>query len=161
MRLCVWAMFRAPRALPALGSHAQPLGFLTLPTAQDPSASSPCPSDPTAAGSPAPPALPCPAMGPHLSPASACPGLGLPHPSLPAALLLAGAMRQSRDGTPCLDVLSEPLLGQQPAPGHCQPLSCPAAFSMGWWLSSSTSQAKLPGVSPVKFRRSPRCSNVT
>lgn len=33
MHLCVWAIFTAPRVLPALASRVQPLGFPTQPTA--------------------------------------------------------------------------------------------------------------------------------
>lgn len=121
MHLCVWTIFRAPRILAALASHVQPLGFLTLPTAQDhksePWGQQPLPQWPhsSRAGLQLPAALPCPATGPDLSPVSASSGLGLP-PSLLAALLLAEAVGQSLDATSCLDTLKGVPVGPAPSP---------------------------------------------
>ncbi|KAF2977906.1 hypothetical protein EK904_008425, partial [Melospiza melodia maxima] len=111
----------ALRVLPALASHVQALGFLTMPTAQDtmsePWGQQLLPQGPQSsrAGLQLPTALPCPVTGPDLSPVSACPGLGLP-PSLLAALLLAGAAGQSLDTTSCLDMLKGAFFGPAPSP---------------------------------------------
>lgn len=121
----------------------------------------PAPVTPQQQGwSPAPhsPAMPCHR---HRSEPSLClsrAGAAPIPPSCPAPGWGSGTVL---DATSCLDMLKEPLLGKHPAPGHCQPLSCPAALSLDWWLSSSTPQEKPPGMSLVKFQRSPRCSNVT
>lgn len=148
MYLCVWAIFRAPRVLPALACHVQPLGLLTMPTAQ---------SEP---------------WGRQLLPQWLCSsrtsvqhaqiwaqslptqGWGCTHPSL------LGQQDSPWVPHPAWRCSREPLLGQLPAQGHCHHLRCPAAFSMAWCLSSSTPQAKSPGMSLMKCKRGVRCSNV-
>lgn len=130
MYLCVCAIFRALRVLPAMSSTWASSSCPQSKTpCQSPGASSPFLSDPRASGLVSSSLQPCPATGPDLSPVSAYPELGLPHPSwLPCSWL-------GQQGSPWIPhptwmYSREPLLGQHPAPGHCQPLSCPAAFCL-------------------------------
>lgn len=126
MYLCVCAISRALRVLPALASHVQRLGFLTMPTEQD-SMSEPWGQQPLPQWSQSiRTALPQEQIWAQSLPIQ---GWGCPHPSwLPCSWL-------GQQGSPWIPhptwmYSREPLLGQHPAPGHCQPLSCPAAFCM-------------------------------
>lgn len=124
---------------------------------QSPGASSPCPSDPTAAGPVSSSPQPC-LPGLDQSPVSACPGTA---PIPPAALLLAGAAGQSLDATPCLDMLKGAPVVPAPSLRLLSTPEVPCSILHGLVAILQHSTAKSPGMSPVKFKRGPRCSNVT